>query len=409
MNYSSEFKKSIKSYLPIIFIIIITILIVFILMNLKYIFIFLNKLLNVSTPIIIGGVMAYIVTPLYRNVYLLFYNKILKSKSNNNNLSDEKLELKKNQKKFISRLVAIFAAISVWVILLLGLIFFVLPELISSVNIFISNSNNYQIAIKDYLNNIPFIPNKEQVIDLFENFITNTYSIIINNIFPNLNNILQNIYVGFYSTFVVVMNFMIGLIIMVYILFKQDYIVLQIKKLLFALIPEKSTSWVIKEIKYVNQVFTNFFSGKVLDSIIIFILSYIIFIIAKIPYALLLSLVVGITNIVPFFGPIVGAFFGIIFVLLVAPEKLLLFVIIVFLIQQFDGNILGPKILSGKTGVDSFYVLCSTIVFGGLFGFVGMILAVPIWAILYRMIDQLLIVMLEKKKLPTKSREFKNL
>ena len=405
---SKEFKKSMKSYFPIIIIIIISILSIFILLNLTDIFNFINKLISISTPIIIGSVMAYIVVPLHKKVYLLFYNKITKLEKNINPNNKIIKKIIINNKQFISNLMAIISAITIWILLLFGLIFIVLPELISSMNTFLSNSNNYQIAIREYIDNLPLpsIFNKDKVVVIFDDYINNAYNLIRNSIFPNLNNIIQNIFDGFRSTVGVVTNIMIGLIIMIYILFKQDHIVLQIKKLIYALTPERYTKWLIDEIKYANKTFTNFFSGKILDSIIIFILSYIIFLFAKIPYALLLSLMVGITNIVPFFGPIVGAIICLTFVLLVAPEKLIMFAILIFLIQQFDGNILGPKILSDKTGVDSFYVLCATIIFGGLFGFIGMIVAVPVWAIIYRIIDEILINKLKNKKLPTKSKDF---
>ena len=227
----------------------------------------------------------------------------------------------------------------------------------------------------------------------------------------NINNILKGVYSGLLNTVSVVFNLFIGLVIMVYVLYKKDSIILGSKKVLFAIFSKKISNKILEEIRYANVIFTHFFSGKIVESLIIGIICYlgVVFLI-RIPYAyaFLISVIVGVTNIIPFFGPIVGGAITIIFVFFINPVKSIYFIIFILILQQFDGNILGPKVLSTATGVDNFYVLCATLLFGGIFGFVGMIIAVPLWAVLSRVVGEIVDALLEKKGMPPDVNEYKN-
>ena len=147
------------------------------------------------------------------------------------------------------------------------------------------------------------------------------------------------------------------------------------------------------------KVLGGFMVARLIDSLIIGIITFVILIIFKIPYAFLISLIVGITNIIPFFGPFIGAIPSIILLLMISPAKALEFGIIILIIQQFDGNILGPKLIGNKIGIKSFWVLFAILLFGGLFGFMGMILAVPLFACIYELSESILNKREEKNKL----------
>ena len=137
------------------------------------------------------------------------------------------------------------------------------------------------------------------------------------------------------------------------------------------------------EIKYIDKMFSGFINGKIVDSIIIGILTFIVLSIFRMPYALLISVIVGITNIIPYFGPFMGAIPSALIILMIDPIKGFWFIVIIIIIQQLDGNVIGPKILGESTGISSFWVLFSILLFGGLFGFVGMVIGVPLFAVIY--------------------------
>ena len=161
--------------------------------------------------------------------------------------------------------------------------------------------------------------------------------------------------------------------------------------------------------RFVNQMFGGFIIGKLVDSLLIGIICFVGVSVLKMPFPLLLSVVVGVTNIIPFFGPFVGAVPTGFLVLLVSPGKCLYFLLWILVLQQFDGNILGPKILGNSTGLSSFWVLFSILLFGGLFGFVGMIIAVPAFAVLYDLIARAVHHSLRMRKLPVCTEDYLDL
>ena len=155
-----------------------------------------------------------------------------------------------------------------------------------------------------------------------------------------------------------------------------------------------------------NEIFGGFISGKLLDSAIIGVLCYICLLIMKMPYTLLVSVFVGLTNIIPFFGPFIGAIPSVIIIALADPIKGIYFLIFIFILQQVDGNIIGPKILGDSTGLNSFWVVFAIMVGGGLFGIGGMILGVPTFAVIYYIIDKTVDYCLRKRKLPEDTDEY---
>ena len=158
--------------------------------------------------------------------------------------------------------------------------------------------------------------------------------------------------------------------------------------------------------RFANQAFTGFITGKLLDSFIIFLISTVILNIMNMPFAMLVSVIIGVTNIIPFFGPFIGAIPSFIIIFIVSPLQSLYFLVFVLLLQQFDGNILGPKILGNSTGLSSFWVLFSILLFGGLFGFVGMLLGVPLFAVIKHILSDIISRSLRQKKLPVQATDY---
>ena len=185
----------------------------------------------------------------------------------------------------------------------------------------------------------------------------------------------------------------------IYMLAGQKRLVPQLKKLLYAVTPKERADWLLGVCRQANGIFVGFINGKIIDSAIIGVLCFILNSILRIPYAVLIAVVVGVTNVIPFFGPIIGAVPCIMILLIIDPWAALRFGVLVIALQQFDGNILGPKILGNSTGLSALWVLVAIVTGGGLFGFAGMLLGVPTFAVIYTLTREWVNHRLEKKGL----------
>lgn len=179
-----------------------------------------------------------------------------------------------------------------------------------------------------------------------------------------------------------------ALIASIYMLSGKNRLSGQLKKLIYALFPAKGVRHILSVSSRANTIFVGFINGKLLDSAIIGVLCFVLSTILRVPYAVLISVIIGVTNIVPFFGPIIGAVPSVMILVIVDPWAALRFLILIIALQQFDGNILGPKILGDSTGLSAIWVLVAIVVGGGLFGFTGMLLGVPTFAVLYALMRE---------------------
>ena len=232
---------------------------------------------------------------------------------------------------------------------------------------------------------------------------------LTNDLLPKINLLVASFSTGFMGALVFLKNFLIGAMISIYLLYGKESYVAQGKRLLYCLFSTQTTNNIIRDLQYVDKTFGGFIIGKVLDSLIIGILCYIGTTILNLPYALLVSVIVGVTNVIPFFGPYIGAVPSAVLILLVNPIQCIYFVIFILLLQQFDGNFLGPKILGGSTGLSSFMVIVAIMIGGGLFGVPGMIAGVPVFAVLYALIWRLINHSLNDKKMPAEEETYINI
>lgn len=216
-----------------------------------------------------------------------------------------------------------------------------------------------------------------------------------------MNKIVSNVTVGVVNMVGGIFDFLIGLIVSIYVLFGKERFSKHAKKLTYAFFDTHHANMILHLTKKSNQIFGGFIIGKIIDSVIIGVLCFICLTILDMPYTLLVSVIVGVTNVIPFFGPFIGAVPSSILILLEDPTKGLYFIIFIFLLQQLDGNVIGPKILGDSTGVSAFGVIFSILIGGGLFGFIGMIMAVPTYALAYYILMMLTEQRLEEKELPT--------
>lgn len=330
----------------------------------------IGKIMAILKPMIYGAAIAYLLKPVC-NTYEHKLNEHLPSK------------LKK-----MSKALAITGSMLTMCIIVYLLLIIIIPQVVNSVTSLINtlpDKLNYAASwLEETL--------KEDTV--VANYITENYIMLkdkaiewmSNELIPNMQNI-QNILAGvgiqIWNSVMFLKNLLIGLIIAVYLLASRKKFAVQGKMVLYSIVKTKWADKILTELKYADNTFVGFINGKILDSAIIGVICYVCCLIFKFPNAMLVSVIVGVTNIIPFFGPFIGAIPSALLIFIESPLKSLWFLIFIVVLQQVDGNIIGPKILGNSTGLSSFWVLFSILVFGGLWGFVGMVIGVPLFAVIY--------------------------
>lgn len=339
-------------------------------------------------PFIIGGAIAYIL-----NFMLKFYENLLSKW--------DKFDKQSKKVKRSVGLVLTYISASIMLYLFLQ---FVLPQLLDSILGLANSIPQYVKELSNITNElIGKVDLDPQFIDVLMkqwNDLVNTVITIITNMVPVIGNWVLELSSSLFSIF-------IGVIVSIYMLIDKEKLLALCRKIVFAFSPNERAKFILRIARISNDTFGKFLVGKIIDSLIIGVLTFCILSICKMPYTLLISVIIGITNIIPFFGPFFGAIPSVIIVLFVSPTKALWLVLIVFVIQQIDGNIIGPKILGDTIGISAFWILFSLLIFSKLLGFVGMIVGVPIFAVVYSLIKETVEVRLKDKGLPTSTEEYK--
>lgn len=384
-------------------VILTSILFLFCIQNLSLLLSKLRLICDILAPVIYGGVLAYLLAPVYNGVYQFVQEGFVCI------CKEEKT------RQTAARLFATLVSVLLVLLVVIGLFWLLIPQLLESIlgikeSFPVYIENVYLWIQKIWADNPEIeaflLENFQTYIQSFELWAESHFSVIdmgrIGDVLKLLSSSVRSL-VSFVS------NWFIGLIVMVYLLNIKEVLTAQGKKIIYGCFRLKTANAVIEEIRFIHRVFSGFIIGKLLDSLIIGIICFVAVSLMKMPFPLLLSVIIGVTNVIPFFGPFIGAVPTAVLVFLVSPVKCIYFVLWILLLQQFDGNILGPKILGDSTGLSSFWVLFSILLFGGLFGFVGMIIAVPLFAVIYNTIARATHSSLQKKKLPMRTEEYKDL
>lgn len=345
--------------------------------------------IGILEPFIIGFSIAYILNFLLK----FFESRVFKLKS------ISKLNLKNNTKRAISIIITYLVS---FVILYL-FVKFVLPQLVDSIVGLVNDIPMYINETTKFIDNTLLnLHIEKQYLDLInENF--NKFIDYIIKFATNLLPVLGTLLTSIASK---IWNIVIGLIVSIYLLSDKEKFCALSKKITYALLPKRAAEKTIEITHRSNSTFGKFLIGKILDSLIIGILTFFVLTIVKMPYTILISVIIGITNIIPFFGPFIGAIPSFIIILFVSPVKALWFLVIVFVIQQLDGNIIGPKILGDSIGISAFWILFAILVAGKFLGIVGMIIGVPLFAVVYSLIKEVIEAELEKKGLKTETKDY---
>ena len=357
----------------------------------------LSKILNVISPFIYGIVIAYPLDPIFdfftRHIYSFLKGKI---------------DLKKRPNFSLTVSKAISTAITLFLFLafVIGFGFLIIPQIVESLSSLVIILPERASEIIEFIQSVEqdkASPMLGSAVEWLQNSTDNIIAWINDTVLPRLGSYMSQIYEGVWGTVKTVMNILVGIITSVYIMNYRRHFEGGMKKTVRALCDEGKADDVLGFISFSNKAFGGFISGKIIDSIIIGFICFGAMTILQLPYAVLVSVIIGITNIIPFFGPFIGAVPGALIILAADPMKTLVFLLMILVLQQFDGYVLGPKILGDSTGLSSFWVMFSIIIGGGLFGFLGMVFAVPTFAVIHYYFKKHVEKNLTEKGLPSQT------
>ena len=352
-----------------------------------------KTLLNILSPFIWGLVICYLLSPFMHLVERKLFKPLaakLYKKS------------KKSDGAGFARAMSVLLSELFLLAVLTALVCLIIPQLYNSLQTMVASSPAYLSTLTSWI---------EQLLEDFpelENYVGQLVGEIGNNftawlqqtVLPSIGDLIANVTSGVYYIIMGFYNLVIGMIVSVYVLSNLEKAGANAKRIIYSVFSVERAKKIIDCVQFTDRTFMGFITGKLLDSAIIGLICYIVCALLRMPYALLVSVIVGVTNIIPFFGPFIGAVPSTFIILLVDPIKALVFVAFIIILQQLDGNVIGPKILGSSVGINGFWVMFSIIIGAGFFGFWGMLLGVPVFVVIYTAIENTVVKKLKDNDLP---------
>lgn len=375
MNEHTDERK--EKHLKTIAVCLVLLVLILVLINLASFALLIRTLLRVASSILYGFLFAYLLNPLVRLADRLLRRPL------------EKL-FKQRAGRRISRVVGLLFAFSVAALAVYLLIHNIAPRVGESIQDIINKLPGYYLTVEKWVLNLLEDPDIRNIADIAIKKGYDYLDTLLNeNLLGSAQKVVGVVTSSVFAVFRELLNMLIGLIVSIYILLSKDKFLAQSKKIVVALCSPETADRVMAHGRQVNRIFNGFIIGKIIDSIIIGILCYIGVSALKLPYPELLAIIIGITNVIPYFGPIIGAVPCAILIVMNSPLQCLYFLIFLLILQQIDGNIIGPRILGENVGISSFWILVAISLGGGLFGFGGMLLGVPVFAVIYMLISDM--------------------
>lgn len=356
-------------------------------------------LLDVLSPIILGVAMAYMINPMCK-----FFNK---------HFSKSFLKKSKNPEKSKRHANTLSIALSVIILILLIalLLFLIIPEFFQNLKILIERIPGFVEQISDWFNKQLHADN--EFINNFKTYIDKIWENVHKWMDEELNATIEKVLsfatTGVISVISFLVDFLIAFVVCVYALAEKNSFIARSKKLVCSIFSKKHANFIFKCGRYSNEVFGQFVIGKLITSSIVGIVTFIFMKICGMPYALISAVILGVTNIIPFFGPFIGGIPTALIVLISNYKQGIIYIVFMIVLQQIEGNIIEPAIMEDKTGVSKFWVTFALLLFGGMFGVLGMVISVPLFAILFYICKHFVENRLKKKEMPIDSEEYLNL
>ncbi len=351
-----------------------------------------GKVIRSLQGVIIGLVLAYLLNPVMK-----FYERQLKK------ILFTKQERTYKQKRFVRGL-SVGAAMLTFLAVIVLLLVLIMPQVIASVQELILTMNEKLETLMEWIAKLDAKTANSFLAGQMENVAEQGFAWVQNwlqtKVLDSGGEVIGALTTGVYSALKILVNILVGIIVAVYVLMKKEHFKGQGKKMLYAICKPRIGNVVMEVLQKTDEVFGGFLMGKLIDSFIIGWLCFACMYFLKLPYTVLISVMIGVTNIIPFFGPFIGAVPSVILIFLVNPVQAVYFLILVLVLQQVDGNIIGPKILGNSVGISPFWIIFAILLFGGSFGVVGMILGVPVFAVIYYCMKRLAEHFLRKQNMP---------
>lgn len=394
--HKNDDRKYFKWGVTALTVIFISIVLVVIFTDLPGFFKVVKDFFGILQPLLIGLVLAFLMNPLSKFVDVRLYPFLVRHK-----MAEQKAEK-------LSRSVSLVFAVVFFLLIVYAFFALLLPQLVESIAGIVANAETYYKSVERWINNI--LEDNPQILDYTERLLGQGFELLKNwlntSFFSDIGKVVSTVTSSVVSVVSGVINLLVGFVAGIYILWSKKSFIAQIKKIAVAIFKPQTADHILRIGRYTNRIFNGFVMGKIIDSLIIGILSYICMSILKFPFPALISTIVGVTNVIPFFGPFIGAVPSAFLILLVDPLQAFYFIIFIIVLQQVDGNIIGPRILGNTIGISGFWVLASITVATGLFGFAGMLLGVPVFAIIYMVISDAVNAALRKKGRPTLTTDY---
>ena len=359
----------------------------------------IDMVIAILMPVIYGLLISYVLWPLVRIFEAKLFGKILKKM---------KVTPTAKGKKAI-RLTCVLATLFLFLFAIYLLLALLIPQVANSIASIVENFPRYIDNIQEWISST--LKNNPDMENTVNNLIS-TYSEkaeewLSQDLMPQMNSIIRELSSGLVGFITFIKNVILGIIVSIYMLYGKENLIANAKKGVYALFSTRRANQIIKDCQYIDATFGKYIIGMMLDSLNIAVWCYVGLLILQMPYAILISVVVGVTNFIPFFGPYLGAIPSAVLIFMVNPIQALYFIIFIFVLQQIDGNFIAPRILGDSTGMSSLMVLVAIMVGGGLFGIPGMLIGVPVCAVLCTAVRHFMERRLADKNLPT-DQEFYN-
>lgn len=351
-------------------------------------------------PIIMGCVLAYLLNPVlhfFEDFCFRPLEKILHLNPDNE---------QKNRK--LARALGIFCTIVCLLVIVVGGLYLVVPQVYQSLLKIVTDAPDYYDKIQDWINSLDSEKSElsRYLLMGLDRVYLQAIEYLNEDILPNIDKIVAGVTSGIVGGVKMIVNLLLALVISIYVMAGKETLISVSKKLVYSIFKTENANKILDGMRYAGQVFGGFVNGKIIDSFIIGAICYVFMVIVDFDYEVLISIIIGVTNVIPYFGPFIGAIPSILILLMVSPKEGIIFLVFVIVLQQVDGNIIGPLIIGDKLKLSSMWILFAILVGGGFFGVLGMILGAPCFACIYTLAGTICRSRLKERQLPTDTNEY---